>query len=112
MLKLFATIKDVADDPNSLVIILIDEVESIAYSRDSVSAQEPSDSLRVVNAVLTQLDQLRAHSNVLVLTTSNLSGSIDLAFIDRADLKQYVGLPAPIAIYHIFKSAIDELIKV
>lgn len=111
-MKLFTTIKEVAEDPASLVIILIDEVESIAYSRDSVSSQEPSDSLRVVNAVLTQLDQLRAHSNVLVLTTSNLSGSIDLAFVDRADLKQHVGFPSTIAIFHIFKSAIDELIKV
>lgn len=52
---MFATIKEVSEDPESLVIVLIDEVESIAYSRDSVSAQEPSDSLRVVNAVLTQL---------------------------------------------------------
>lgn len=112
MLKLFATIKEVAEDSASLVIILIDEVESIAYCRNSVSAQEPSDSLRVVNAVLTQLDQLRMHSNVLVLTTSNLSGSIDLAFVDRADLKQHVGFPSNIAIFHIFKSAIDELIKV
>lgn len=101
-----------ADDQDSMVIILIDEVESIAYARDSVSAQEPSDSLRVVNAVLTQLDQLRKHPNVLVLTTSNLSNTIDLAFVDRADLKQYVDFPSQVAIYHIFRSAIDELIKV
>lgn len=130
-MKMFATIKEVAEDPDSLVIILIDEVESIAYARESVSSQEPSDSLRVVNAgmhrigiiteyilqdvilsVLTQLDQLRRHSNVLVLTTSNLSGTIDIAFVDRADLKQFVGNPSSIAIFHIFKSAIDELIKV
>lgn len=101
-----------AEDSDSLVIILIDEVESIAYSRGSVSSQEPSDSLRVVNAVLTQLDQLRGHSNVLVLTTSNLSDSIDPAFVDRADLKQFVGYPTPLAIFHIFQSAIDELVKV
>lgn len=112
VLKLFSSIKEVAEDPNSLVIILIDEVESIAYARNSVSANEPSDSLRVVNAVLTQLDQLRRHTNVLVLTTSNLSGAIDAAFVDRADLKQYVGYPSPLAIFHIFKSAIEELIKV
>lgn len=62
--------------------------------------------------VLTQLDQLRRLSNVLVLTTSNLSGTIDIAFVDRADLKQYVDYPSPIAIFHIYKSAIDELIKV
>lgn len=111
-MKLFCSIKDVAEDPDSLVIILIDEVESIAYARDSVSSQEPSDSLRVVNAVLTQLDQLRKHTNVLVLTTSNLSGTIDIAFVDRADLKEYIGFPSQSAIFHIFKSSIDELIKV
>lgn len=111
-MKMFTTIKDVAEDPDSLCIILIDEVESIAYARESVSSQEPSDSLRVVNALLTQLDQLRKHNNVFVLTTSNLSGTIDLAFVDRADLKQYVDFPSSVAIFHIFKSAIEELVKV
>lgn len=111
MLKLFASIKSVADHPQSLVIILIDEIESIAYARESVSANEPSDSLRVVNAVLTQLDQLRNYSNVLVLTTSNLTSTIDLAFIDRADLKQFVGEPNEEAICEIYESAITELVK-
>lgn len=111
MLKLFASIKLVADHPQSLVIILIDEIESIAYARESVSANEPSDSLRVVNAVLTQLDQLRKYTNVLVLTTSNLTSTIDLAFIDRADLKQFIGEPTQDAIYEIYESAINELIK-
>lgn len=112
VLKLFSSIKEVAEDPNSLVMILIDEVESITYARDCVSSNEPSDSLRVVNSVLTQLDQLRRYSNVLIFATSNLTSSIDSAFVDRADLKQYVGYPSPIAIFHIFKSAIEELIKV
>lgn len=112
VLKLFSSIKEVAEDPNSLVLILIDEVESITYARDCVSSNEPSDSLRVVNAVLQILDQLRRYPNVLILATSNLTSSIDSAFVDRADLKQYVGYPSPIAIFHIFKSAIEELIKV
>lgn len=111
MLKLFASIKSVADHPQSLVIVLIDEIESIAYARESVSANEPSDSLRVVNAVLTQLDQLRKYSNVLVLTTSNLTSTIDLAFIDRADLKQFVGEPNAEAIREIYDGAIKELIR-
>jgi hypothetical protein len=40
-----------------------------------------------VNALLTQLDRLRRHPNALVLTTSNITGAIDLAFVDRADIK-------------------------
>lgn len=66
----------------------------------------------MVNAVLTQLDQLRTYSNILVLTTSNLTSTIDLAFIDRADLKQFIGEPTVEAIYEIYRMAIQELISV
>jgi len=45
------------------------------------------------------------------LTTSNVTGRIDLAFVDRADLKIFIGLPGPIAVYDILKTAIDELIR-
>lgn len=110
-MTLFDDIRNILDHKQSLVCLLIDEVESIAFARSSVSDNEPSDSLRVVNAVLTQLDQIRHYSNLIVLTTSNLTGTIDLAFIDRADIKQYIGHPSPEAIYHIFGTAVDALIK-
>lgn len=71
--------------------ICIDEVESLtAARRAAINGSEPSDAIRVVNAVLTQLDGLKRYPNVLVLTTSNLTEAIDVAFVDRADLKQYV----------------------
>lgn len=63
----------------------------------------------MVNALLTQLDKLKQFPNVLVMATSNLAGSIDSAFIDRADIKQYVGLPSPEAIYWILASCLREL---
>jgi hypothetical protein len=40
-----------------------------------------------------QLDALKAYPNVLVLTTSNITEAIDLAFVDRADIKAYIGPP-------------------
>lgn len=40
-----------------------------------------------------QLDALKSYPNVLVLTTSNITEAIDLAFVDRADIKAYVGPP-------------------
>ena len=40
-----------------------------------------------------QLDGLKAFPNVLVLTTSNITEAIDLAFVDRADIKAYIGPP-------------------
>lgn len=110
-MKLFDEIKDMLLYPHTLVCLLIDEVESIAFARGSVSANEPSDSLRVVNAVLTQLDQIKHNPNLLVLTTSNLTGTIDEAFMDRADIKQYIGPPNVEAVYTIYLSAIRELIR-
>ncbi|KAG8891080.1 hypothetical protein FRB98_000089 [Tulasnella sp. 332] len=65
----------------------------------------------VVNALLTQLDKLKHRKNVLVMTTSNLADAIDTAFIDRADIVQYVGLPPQEGIYWILQSCIAELIR-
>lgn len=111
VMKLFMKIRQIIETKSSLVCVLIDEVESIAYARDSISSNEPSDSIRVVNAVLTQLDQIRKYPNVLVLTTSNLTASVDIAFVDRADVKQFIGNPTVEAIYQIYSSSIEELIR-
>jgi len=32
---------------------------------------------------------------------SNITGAIDLAFVDRADIKQYIGPPSQPAIYKV-----------
>ena len=97
---------------DALVCVLIDEVESLTAARSgAVSGAEPSDAVRVVNAVLTQIDQLKRKDNVLILTTSNISESIDLAFVDRADVKQYIGLPSTVARYTIIASCVSELVR-
>lgn len=52
-------------------------MESLTAARKrALSGNEPSDAIRVVNAVLTQLDRLKSHKNVLVLATSNVTGAI------------------------------------
>lgn len=76
VMKLFDQVTDMAEDETCLVIILIDEVESITATRKSNSS-EPGDAIRVVNAVLTSLDCLKVKSNVLVLCTSNIVDNID-----------------------------------
>lgn len=43
--------------------------------------------MRAVNALLTQIDALKRFPNTMVLSTSNLSAAIDVAFVDRADIK-------------------------
>ena len=114
--RLFDRIREmVEDDPDALVCVLVDEVESLAAARDAGTggaAGEPSDAVRAVNSLLTSIDRLRQYGNVVVMTTSNITGSIDVAFVDRADVKQYIGLPILEARYEILRSCVLELIRV
>ncbi|XP_061810178.1 pachytene checkpoint protein 2 homolog [Nerophis lumbriciformis] len=110
--KMFQKIQQLIDDKEAIVFVLIDEVESLTAARNACQAgTEPSDAIRVVNSVLTQLDQIKRHSNVVILTTSNVTEKIDLAFVDRADIKQYIGPPSVKGIYHIYLSCLEELMK-
>lgn len=113
VMRMFKKIRDHLEYGKSLVCVLIDEIESLTHARNScMTGAEPSDSIRVVNAILTQLDQIRKYPNVLILTTSNLKSAIDMAFVDRADLQIFVGPPSWRAIYEIFVSCLEELIRV
>jgi SpoVK/Ycf46/Vps4 family AAA+-type ATPase len=109
--QLFDTLIETLSDPLVYVCILMDEVESVLMSR-SRGGDEPSDGIRVVNAMLTQLDRLRAHPNCLVIATSNLATTVDPAFRDRADVRFHVGLPGRRTIYTMLRSCIHELIRV
>lgn len=60
---------------------------------------------------MTQLDQIRHFPNLIVLTTSNLTSAIDPAFIDRADIVQLIDHPSQLAIFKIYMSSIDALIR-
>jgi pachytene checkpoint protein 2 len=114
---LFQLIRDmVQDDPEILVCVLIDEVESLAAVRGGDSGSngggDPADAMRAVNSLLTSLDRLRAFPNVLVLATTNLTNSVDAAFLDRADLKLHIGMPILQARYEILRSCLLELERV
>jgi hypothetical protein len=98
---------------DTFYIILIDEIESMLTSRDlhSNNSNEPLDSLRAVNVILTHLDQIKLFENILIITTSNFSEMLDTAFLDRADLKFIIKQPSLKGIYKIYMTCINELIK-
>ena len=111
VMKLFKRVREMAEDPARMVVLLIDEVESLAAARKAaLSSSEPSDSIRVVNALLTQLDALRKFPNVLTLCTSNITEAIDIAFVDRADCKIFIGNPSLSARHQVLSQSINELI--
>ena len=77
-----------------MFIGILTQVESLTAARKAaVSGSEPADAVRAVNALLTALDSLKGFPNVMLLTTSNITEAIDAAFVDRADLKIYLGPP-------------------
>lgn len=57
-MKLFRKIQEHVEQNDNLVFVLIDEVESLAHNR-KVGGNEPSDAIRVVNALLTQIDNIK-----------------------------------------------------
>lgn len=77
------------------VIVLLDEVETLAIDRQKLSLQaNPVDVHRASDAVLVQLDHLASkHPNLLFVATSNFPQAIDEAFKSRVDLTIEVGLP-------------------
>lgn len=110
--KMFQKIHELINEKDVLVFVLIDEVESLTAARNASRAgTEPSDAIRVVNAVLTQIDHIKRYPNVVILTTSNITEKIDMAFVDRADIKQYIGPPSKAGIFNIYVSCIEELMK-
>src|SRR5699024_5237528 len=100
-----------AENESSLLFVLIDEVESLAYDRQRTNSSDPSDAIRVVNALLTQIDSIKRYPNVIILANSNITDAMDHAFVDRADIRQYIGYPSVRSIYEIYRSCIRELIN-
>lgn len=95
-----------------LVVVLLDEVESLGAARaTSLSACEPTDALRLVNALLNGIDALRTCDNCVLLATSNLAHGVDDALLDRVDVLQYIDLPHLQARHTILDSCVVELIR-
>lgn len=108
----FERIYTMAQERGTFICVVMDEVETIAGSRErSTSGAECNDGMRATNQLLTALDRLRHLPNVIVLCTSNLIGAIDQAFLDRVDIKQLIPSPSPAAIYNIFRSCLNELVR-
>lgn len=61
------------EEEDTFVCVFMDEIETLVARRDrALSSNEPFDAIRAVDAVLTGLDKLKEHSNVIVVCTSNL----------------------------------------
>ncbi|KAF7938323.1 hypothetical protein BELL_0283g00090 [Botrytis elliptica] len=99
-------------NPKRIIIVLIDEVESIAVSRHSgVMHGEAQDSLRATNALLTGFDRVRACPNVVFMSTSNMIDCLDEAFVDRCAIQIPFQPPSKESQYKILKASVLELVR-
>jgi len=112
--RMFERVSELAEQRDWLTFVLVDEVESLTMGRNVslASGAEPTDSVRAVNSVLTQLDKMRQHRNVILLATSNISNALDPAFLDRVDICRCVGNPSAQATSRILSSVLAELQRV
>ena len=93
------------------LIVLIDEVESLAVNRTGASLEtNPVDVHRATDAVLAGIDNIaRTCPNVVFVATTNFRSGVDPAFLSRADLIQEIGLPGPAAAGAILTDTLAEL---
>jgi AAA+ superfamily predicted ATPase len=93
------------------VIVLLDEVETLAADRQKLSLEaNPVDVHRASDAVLAQLDHLASkHPNLLFVATSNFPQAIDAAFLSRVDLRIDIGMPGATACRQILRDTIETI---
>ena len=77
------------------VIVLLDEVETLAGSRKRMSLEaNPIDVHRATDAVLAGMDYLaRNEPNAVFIATTNFQEAVDEALLSRADLVELIPLP-------------------
>lgn len=110
--QMFERITSLSQDQTTLFCVLIDEVESIAGSREHFSESgECHDSVRATNQLLTALDRICTRPNVVIFCTTNLRQAIDPAFLDRVDHEVSIPSPCESAVYEILRSTINELMR-
>ncbi|KAF7589966.1 hypothetical protein BBP40_003457 [Aspergillus hancockii] len=98
------------DEEDTFVCVMVDEIETLAARRErALGSNEPFDAVRAVNALLTGLDKLKTHTNVVVICTSNLVTALDQAFLDRVDIKQVIPYLSNRVIYGIYRECLEEL---
>lgn len=93
------------------LIVLLDEVETLAADRTRLSLEaNPIDVHRTTDAVLAGMDFIaRGHPNVIFIATTNFRQAVDSALLSRADLIEEIGLPNHEARLEIVADVLDAL---
>lgn len=93
------------------MVVLLDEVEALAVSRNGASLEtNPVDVHRATDAVLAGVDRVAWQCpNVTFVATTNRRLGVDAAFLSRADAVEEIGYPGADAILAILKDTLEEI---
>ncbi|WP_336022377.1 AAA family ATPase [Halobellus salinisoli] len=75
-------------------IVFFDEIDAVATDRDAAGGDSGVGE-RVVSQLLTELDRLADHPNLVVLAATNRRGALDPALLRPGRLESHVEVPAP-----------------
>ncbi|RLM59383.1 AAA family ATPase [Halobellus sp. Atlit-31R] len=75
-------------------IVFFDEIDAVAADRDTAGGDSGVGE-RVVSQLLTELDRLADHPNLVVLAATNRKGALDPALLRPGRLESHVHVPAP-----------------
>ena len=92
-------------------VLLLDEVETLAFRRSQASTEaNPVDVHRATDAVLAGLDRVaRECPTLFIVATTNFEGTVDEAFISRADVVLEIGLPGVRAIESMLRDTLTAV---
>jgi SpoVK/Ycf46/Vps4 family AAA+-type ATPase len=93
------------------VVVLLDEVEALAVTRQGASLEtNPVDVHRATDAVLAGIDHVSAVApNVTFVATTNFLSGVDIAFLSRADVVETLGSPNAEAMAAILADTLTEV---
>jgi SpoVK/Ycf46/Vps4 family AAA+-type ATPase len=96
------------------LIVLVDEVESLAVRRSTASFEtNPVDVHRATDAVLAGVDALRGSCpRTIVVATTNFPAAVDGAFVSRADLVAHLDPPDGATVRRIVEHSLAEIAAV
>jgi AAA+ superfamily predicted ATPase len=91
-------------------VVLLDEVETLAVSRERASLEtNPVDVHRATEALLAGIDTAARYRNLLFVATTNFPEGLDRALLSRADLVEEMGPPPTEVAIEILRDTLDSV---
>lgn len=92
-------------------MLLFDEFESIGGKRRTITGASGGTDDRVVNQILTEIDDIKPKDSVFIIGTTNRPETVDAAILRRGRIDKLIYLPVPdeVSRLAIFRQALKDV---